>query len=85
MPGAFMLPTTLRPVLPGILFLQMETYPPAAIPMTGLIHVWRACEVELEPELYRHTDSKDWDASLVSNLRSDTLSQIVLATILQIG
>lgn len=49
MPGAFMPPTTLRPVLPGIQFLQMATYPLAAIPLTGLICVWHTREVELEP------------------------------------
>lgn len=61
-----------------------DTVPPAAIPTTGLIHVWHACEVELEPT-YRHAGGKDWDASLVSNLRSHTLSETVLVTILQIG
>ena len=36
-------------------------------------------------QLYRHAGSKGWDASLVSNLRSHTLSQTELASILQIG
>ena len=68
----------------GYCSYKRKRIPPAAIAMTGPIYVWRACEVELE-STYRNSGSKDWDASLVSNLRSHTLSHIVLATILQIG
>jgi len=78
MPGAFMLPTTLRPVLPGILFPRQQ-YPRQVLYMFGV-------PVKLNSsQLYRHAGSKDWDASLVSNPGSHTLSQTVLATILQIG
>lgn len=78
MPGAFMLPTTLRPVLPRIL-LPRKQYPLQVLYMFGMPEKLNSSQ------LYRHAGSKDWDTSLVSNLRSHTLSQTVLVTILQIG